>query len=326
MYLIGIDIGGTKISCCIGNEKGKILASHRILTQPLGGAKKGVKALFAQVHQLLKEAKVSLKEIKAIGLSSPGPIDYKAGKMLTPPNLKGWENTKLASLFQKEFKKPVFMNNDANAAAIAEYEFGKSKGTPNLIYLTLSTGMGAGIFINGKLLQGASDTAGEVGHYVLDGNGPICPCGLRGCFEVYCGGANLAKLIREEIKHEKVCTQILKEAGGEIEKIEVTHLIKAVKKKDPFALSIWEDFIEKLAQGIGIMLMCYNPEALILGTIAIHAQDLLLVPLRKALPNYAWKEPLACCRISCSTLGDKSSELSALALAISGLKKGKTRA
>ena len=323
MNLLGIDIGGTKITACVGDETGKIFTSKRILTQPLGGSKNGVEATFELIREVLKESHLDISKIKAIGISSPGPIDYKAGKMLTPPNLKGWENTELVRLFEEEFKKPVFMNNDANAAGVAEFVFGGCKGIPDLVYLTLSTGMGGGVIIDGKLLQGASDTAGEVGHYVLDINGPYCPCGLRGCFEVYCGGANLAKMIQQKIKNERVHTQILKEAGGDVDKIGANHLIDAVMKNDAFALSIWEDFIERLAQGIGVVLMCFNPQAIVLGTMAIHAQGFLLKPLLKALPKYAWKQPIGACRIEASVLGSQISELSALALAIAGLKDAK---
>jgi len=318
--IIGIDIGGTKISACVGDEKGKVQISQRIHTQPLQGSQKGIPAIFNLIREVLQDAKVSLKDIQALGISSPGPIDSKAGMMLNPPNLKGWENTELVRLFAEEFKIPVFMNNDANAAGLAEYEFGHLKGTPNLIYLTNSTGMGGGVIIDGKLLQGISDTAGEVGHYCLDIHGPPCPCGLHGCFEVYCGGASLAKTIRERIKKEKISTDILKEAGGNIDNIDIIHLIEALKKKDAFAISIWGDFIERLAQGIGVILMCFNPDAIILGTIAIHAQDLLIKPLLKTLPKYAWKQPIQACTIEPSILGDQISELSALAVAIAGIK------
>lgn len=320
MTLLGIDIGGTKTSVCLGNERGKILHSERLSTQPLKGAKEGIPAIFGLIRKVLHDANVPLIKIQAIGISSPGPINSKEGMMLTPPNLKGWEHTPLVRLFEKEFQKPVFMNNDANAAALAEYEFGGAKGVKDLVYLTASTGMGGGVIVDGHLLQGASDTAAEVGHYVLDIHGPICPCGLRGCFEVYCGGASLAKKMQEEIAQKKISTQILKEAKGNLLNISVQHLIEALKKKDPYAESLWKEFIERLAQGIGVVLMCYNPKVVILGTIAIHAQDLLLIPLRKALPRYAWKEPIECCRIEASTLGDAISELSGLALAISGLK------
>jgi glucokinase len=315
MHLAGVDIGGTKINVCLGNENGLIYASKRIATQEQKGWKQGLAAAADLIRELAHEQKIDLRAVEAIGISSPGPISSKEGKMLKPPNLPGWENAELVRFFKDAFQKPVMMNNDANAGALAEYMFGSSKGTENLIYLTCSTGMGGGAIANGELVQGVSDTAAEVGHFVLDIHGPSCPCGLRGCFEAFCGGAALAKRMREEIAHEKIDTQVLKEAGGHLDKIDAGCLIAAVKKKDPYALRIWEEFIMRLAQGVGTVLMNYNPEAVILGTIAIHSGSLLLEPLRKQLPRFAWKENIQSCRIEASALGDHISELSALALA-----------
>jgi len=166
-----------------------------------------------------------------------------------------------------------------------------------------------------KSVQGVSDTGAEVGHYVLDIHGPECACGLKGCFEVYCGGAALAKRMQTEISEQKINTQVLSEAGGDITKIDAVCLIAALKKKDPYAQKIWDEFVERLAQGIGIILMAFNPQAVILGTIAIKAGLLLFEPLKKQLPRFAWKEPIEACRIEASQLGEKISELSALALA-----------
>lgn len=321
MHLAGIDIGGTKICVCLGNETGKIYASKRIPTQPLGGWKNGLRAAAQLIQELAQEEGIGIEEIEAIGISSPGPISTKLGKMLKPPNLPGWENAELVRYFQETFHKPVKMNNDANAAALAEYEFGSSKGTPNLVYLTCSTGMGGGAIVNGELLQGISDTAAEVGHFVLDIRGPDCPCGQKGCFETYCGGASLAKKMREEIAIGKIDTQIMKEAHGNLEQVDAGCLIAAVKKKDPYALRIWDEFILRLAQGIGVVLMNFNPEAIILGTIAIHSGATLLDPLKKQLPHFAWKENVSSCRIEASTLGDQISELSGLALAHQAAKQ-----
>ena len=313
--LIGIDIGGTKISVCLGDEKGTIVASRRIKTQPLNGAKNGLPAIVREIEQLLDDQKVLISQIAAIGILAPGPISTKGGLIISPPNLKGWENTRIVEYFEHHFHKKVCMNNDANAAGLAEYEFGASKGTPNLIYLTTSTGMGGGAIVNGQLVQGVSDTGAEVGHYVLDIHGPDCACGLKGCFEVYCGGAAIAKRMRTEIVEHKIDTQILREAGGDISKVDVICLIAALKKKDAYAQKIWDEFIVRLAQGIGIILMAFNPQAIILGTIAINAGPLLFEPLKKQLPRFAWKEPIESCRIEASQLGEKISELSALALA-----------
>lgn len=316
MKFIGIDIGGTKISVCLGECEGNILASRRIATQPLGGAKRGLPAIAEEIEAL----QPNWKEIEAIGISSPGPISSKEGMMLAPPNLKGWEGTRLVDYFADRFQKPAYMNHDAKAAALAEVLFGHAKGTANLVYLTTSTGMGGGAIVGGHLVQGASDTATEVGHYVLDPTGPLCPCGQRGCFEAFCGGAMLAKKMQEEIGQREIDTAVLREAGGDLKKIDAACLIRAVGQSDPYALEVWNGFIERLAQGIGIVLMAFNPEAIILGTMAKHAGLLLLDPLNRALPRFAWKEALQACRIEASRL-EKISELSGIAVAVTDFRR-----
>ncbi len=208
------------------------------------------------------------------------------------------------------------MNSDANACALAERLFGSLRGTQNLVYLTMSTGLGGGVIANGQLIQGLSDTAGEVGHYVLDPAGPVCPCGLRGCFEVYCGGLNVARRIQERIQHENIKTSILEYAGGNPHDIDLKVFLQAVRTQDPFALETWKEFIERLAQGMGIIIMTLNPEVIVLGTIAIHAGNLLMEPLIKSLPKYVWKRPLDSCKIVPSTLGSSIGDLSAMAVAL----------
>ena len=321
MHLVGVDIGGTKICVCIGDHTGKIIASRRILTQPLNGSKNGLKAIADLIRDMLNEEQIDLKQIGAIGISSPGPISTKEGKMLKPPNLPGWENAPLVQFFKDAFHKAVMLNNDANAAGVAEFQFGKSKGTPNLVYLTCSTGMGGGAIVNGALVQGVSDTAAEVGHFVLDIDGPECPCGQKGCFEAYCGGAALAKKMQKEILENQIKTQVLIEANGDIHHVDAACLVNAVKKGDRYALKVWDEFILRLAHGIGVVLMNFNPEVVILGTIAIHAGPLLIEPLRKQLPRFAWRENVHACRIEASSIGDRISELSGLALAKQALSK-----
>lgn len=320
MHFIGVDIGGTKISVCLGDENGKVKNSCRCKTASLKDSTKGIVEIDSMIDTLLKEAALNRDQIDAIGLSCPGPISHKEGKILNPPNLEGWENTPIVSIFEKKYNKPVFMNNDANSAAIAEWEFGSAKHTPNLVYLTLSTGLGGGIIIDNKLLQGNADVAGEVGHYILDPDGPVCFCGQKGCFEAFCSGRNIAKNAQDEIRKKDISTIILQEAGGDIEKIDMICIIEAMKKQDPFALTIWENFIEHLAQGIGILLMTLNPDAIILGTIAIHTKSLLLEPLKEKLPRFAWKLAIDNCKIEPSILGSGISELSSLALAINGMR------
>jgi len=317
--IIGIDIGGTKISVCIGNDRGNISIKDKLQTKDFKDSKQAVDAIFKSIEGLLSNINLSIDKISAIGISCPGPISHKKGLMIAPPNLKGWENTPIVKLFQDRFKKPIFMDNDANAAALAEYDFGKHKNSANLVYLTASTGMGGGIIVDHQLVRGISDTAGEVGHFVLDINGPKCPCGQRGCFEVYCGGKNLADKIKNDIKNKNVTTKILDEVSGEIEKVDMIAFIEAVKKKDIYALKIFDEFVSRLAQGIGIIMMVLNPDVIILGTIATHSKEVLFPLLKKTLPQYVWPMAIEKSIIVPSEIKENLSELSSLGVAVYGL-------
>lgn len=319
MYVIGIDIGGTKISVCIGNLEGAIFAQQKVPTSTLENPEVGLRKIKTLIGDLLVEQNIEVQDIKAIGLSMPGPVSIKEGIMIAPPNLPSWKKVPIVAYLRREFEKPVFMNNDANAAVLAEWKFGSAKGVDNLIYLTMSTGMGGGIISNGKLLQGATDTAGEVGHLVLDLEGPKCPCGQRGCFEAFCGGKNIADFLKEEIAKKKIQTKICDLVKGDLHAIDMKTLVTAVREKDSYALEVWEKYINRLAQGIGILLMTLNPDAIILGTIAIKNHDLLMKPLKNALSRFSWKEPLHHCHIQESKLGVEIGMIGALTLAIEGL-------
>ena len=285
-------------------------------TFSLGGANRGLPKIIEFIGKLLRDHNLGPEHIRSVGLACPGPLSIKDGMLLTPPNLPGWHHTPIVSYLQTHLNLPIFMNNDANAGALAEWKFGSAQHVDHLIYLTMSTGIGGGIVVNGKLLTGPSNTAGEVGHFVLDPNGVKCPCGQRGCLEVYCGGGNLAKMLQDMIS-SGAKTKILDEAQS-LERVDMKSLITAMKKGDPLATKIWGEYIEKLAQGIGILLMVLNPDAIILGTVAVQTQELMMQPLFAALPRFAWKGPLAHCFIGVSKLGDKIGELGSLALAIDG--------
>ncbi len=315
-----IDLGGTKTSVSIGTEQGKILASLRFATSPEQGVKDFLKRLCQQADTLLKANELFYKNIYAIGLATPGPIDQKKGLILSAPNMPGWRKVRIVEHIQTLFRKKVFFNNDANAAALAEFMFGAGKKFKDIVYLTHSTGMGGGIIIDGKLLQGVSDMAGEVGHFVIEKDGPICPCGLKGCFEVYCGGRSVALHLQKLIKKHNIKTKILDFANSKIEQIDFQAFLLAAKAKDPFAIQEWNKYVERLAQGLGIIIMTLNPELIVLGTIARAAGAFLLNPLRKKVFSYAWKEAAKKCRIQPSMLGKNVGDLGALALALAGTK------
>jgi glucokinase len=316
MYLLGIDIGGTKTSVCVGDETGHLLASHRIPTGTPDGPEVCIGRIVALAREVMAKAAVPVEQIAAVGISSPGPVSLREQVMLEPPNMKGWVNVPLVKMFRDALGRPAYMNNDANACALAEYLFGSHRGAKNLVYLTMSTGLGAGFIVDGRVVQGATDLAGEVGHHVLDIDGPPCPCGQRGCWEIHCGGMNVANRLRDRIVRENIKTSILDQAGGDPERIDFKAFTEAVRQQDPFALEAWNEYIERLAQGVGTVIQFMNPEVIVMGTIAIHAGDLLLNPLRERLPKYAWRYGRDACRIVPSALGPRIGDLSALAVAI----------
>ncbi len=320
MKLLGLDIGGTKTSVCVGQEDGTLLASQRMPTRPEEGPEAWRLRLRQLTADVLQEAGLATTDLAAVGIASPGPMSVRRGMMLEPPNMRGWINVPVHAWLQEDVQRPTFINNDANACAQAEWLFGSCAGAESLVYLTMSTGMGGGIVVHGKVVQGASDMAGEVGHFVLEADGPPCPCGQRGCFEMYCGGMNVANRLRERIVREKIDTSILTEAGGDPARIEFRHFAQATRAGDAFARREFDAYLERLAQGFGILLMTLNPEVLVLGTIAIHHGDLIFDQLRQRLPRYAWRYTLEPCRIVPSTLEGRIGDLSALAVALSGLQ------
>ena len=320
MTIIGIDLGGTKTSMCIGDRQGDIRDSKRFMTHAERGPDVCLNEVVEEVRALIQKNDVSTDDVEAIGISSPGPVSVKRKIMLAPPNMTEWVDVPLVDIFEKTFNRPTFMNNDANACALAEFMFGEYKGVKDLVYLTMSTGLGAGVIANGEVLQGASDTAGEIGHHVLDINGPDCPCGQKGCLELYCGGKNVADRIRAKIVTEQLASKILDHADGDPDKIDFRCFAQAVDEGDALALSFWEEYLERLAQGIGTVIMFFNPEVIVLGTIGIHLGDRLIQPLHKRLPSYCWNMGREACRIVPSALGPKIGDLSALAVAIDNME------
>jgi glucokinase len=316
MNILGIDIGGTKTAVCIGNDEGEILASHRMSTDPSAGLDTYQSRMRDLVDEVSSECSVGLGDLDRIGISAPGPLSVEQGLLLAPPNNPGWENVPIVDMCRDAFGLPVTLNNDANASALAEYRFGSHKGARSLIYLTCSTGIGAGIVLDGRILQGETDMGGEVGHHCVDPDGPPCECGRRGCLEVYVGGYPLANRLKAMIREDNIDTAIIQKAGGDIDSINVEALAAAARDGDAFAVEQWDLFTEYVAIGIGNLIMIINPRVVILGTIAIHQGDFYLDPVREKLPRYTWQWNLEACEVVASGLGDRIGNLGALAVAM----------
>jgi glucokinase len=242
-------------------------------------------------------------------------LDTKTGIVYSPPNLPGWDALPLKAIIEAEFHIPTIIENDANAGALAEWRFGGGRGYNYVLYMTMSTGIGGGIVVNGQVYHGANDSAGEVGHQILLPNGPICGCGKRGCLEALCSGPAIARRAQAAIR-EQPQTLLLALADGHIERVRSEHVLEAARSGDPLAISIMEETAYYMGWGIANLVNVLNPEIVLIGTIAVAAGDLLLNPIRRTVAEMAMQRPAEAVQIMPAQLGDSVGDLAAISLVI----------
>lgn len=316
--VLGFDIGGTKIAICLAMSDGTVLASGRV-SNKMKKPNEVLPLVVAEGERLLAEAGLAKKDLRAVGISSPSPMDFDKGLICNPCNLNGWIDVPIRDYLGKAFETEAFFDNDANGAGLAEWFFGAGKGTQDMIYLTMSTGIGGGIIAGGKLLRGRHNLAGEVGHMSIDSKGLKCNCGLVGCYEAYCGGVAMANNLRRELA-DKPDSMIVQLAGGDYSKIDAICLEKAIRANDPFALEFWDRVMERNAQAMGALINVFNPEMIVLGTIVKSMGPLFMDPLMAKLPAYAWQQNIDTCKFSVTGISGKSGgELAGVAIALNFL-------
>jgi glucokinase len=314
-HVVGIDIGGTKLATVVADGKGNILSKVRRPTRADKGPEYAIQLLFEMVYETISQAGLEQKSISAIGVSCGGPLDTKTGIVYSPPNLPGWDAFPLKARLESEFKVATTIENDANASALAEYRFGGGRGYDAILYMTMSTGIGGGIVINGKVYHGANDSAGEVGHQILLPDGPLCGCGKRGCLEALCSGPAIARRAKEAIQKESH-TAILGLADGCIEAVKSEHVLNAARQGDALALKLVDETAYYMGWGLANLVNILNPDIILLGTIAIAAGDLLLDPIRKTVSTFAMARPAEAVKIMPAQLGESLGDLAAIALVV----------
>lgn len=317
--VLGIDIGGTKIAVCIADSNGNVLASDRVSSVRADDYPATLKQLIALAEDLIAKAGLTKQDIAACGICAPGPLDMEKGLLLKSPNMH-WDKVPIRDDVKNGLGLPVYFDNDANGGVLAEWFFGSGKGKKDIVYLTMSTGVGSGIVSGGKLITGTSGIAGEIGHVVLDVNGPLCGCGQMGCLEAYCGGRNVADRIKNALKDKPDHAMFkLPCVDGKIENLNFQAVREGAKAGIPIAVKMWDEICFRLAQGIGITMTALNPEMIVLGTAAYYAGDFLLQPVLKYLPLFAWKDFRDVCTVCISSLGLKIGELAGASVALNGL-------
>lgn len=283
--LLGIDVGGTKVAFALADAEGRILAHERRPTEPSGSPERDVERMVGAARGLLERAGVASAELAAVGLSLPGPIDAERGCVLTPPNLPGWDEVPVARQVEAAFGCCVRLENDANAAALAEWRYGAGQGAEDLVYLTMSTGVGGGIIAGGRLVRGQGGNAGEVGHVPVEWEGERCACGQRGCLEAYAGGRAWSQRLQAETPEG---SRMLALAGARAA-LSPVHVVQAAQEGDAFALSELERWNGYLARGIVGLAFTLAPEVVVLGTIAVAAGEALcLEPVRRRVREHLW--------------------------------------
>jgi glucokinase len=259
---VGVDIGGTKVAAGLVNDKGEILKKVRMPMTVTSDAQTGLSAVLAAIHEVLQDS--SSDRVRGIGICSPGPLDPKRGVVINPPNLPCWRNFELAEEVRKVYSVPVKVDNDANAAALAEVLWGAGQGYGNVFYATVGTGIGSGMILDGKIFHGRTGAAAEAGHMGIDYNGPLCPCGKRGCIEVLASGPGIARRARQKVASHPE-SALLKLAGGNVEAVTGEMVNQAYQAGDPIAREVMEETIDVLAYWLGNIVDLLEPEVIVMG-------------------------------------------------------------
>ena len=316
--LVGIDIGGTKVAVAAGDATGAISWRWRRPTEPSGRPENDLERLAGDVRNLLSEAGATLDDVAAVGVTAPGPLDPERGVVLLPPNLPGWRHVAVTERLAASLGRPVFLENDANAGALAEWHFGAAQGLRHVVYLTMSTGVGGGLILDGRLYRGVLASAGEIGHVPVEWEGEPCSCGQRGCLEAYVGGAAWTRRLRSIVPDDGRVAAL---AGGR-EHATPVELVAAAHEGDGFAcaeLARWCDYV---ARGVTSVAMTLAPEVVVLGTIAVAAGEALaFAPIRAQVAAHVWPHLAGELRIVPAALGDEAPYLAGLSVAVEGLRR-----
>ncbi|MDO8674073.1 MAG: ROK family protein [Dehalococcoidia bacterium] len=311
--VVAIDLGGTRIRAALVNSAGKVLDRRSLPTLAGEGRDSVIERILMAANQIIQT--VGSERLSAIGIGAPGPLDFRTGVVMSAPNLPGWHDVPLRSIMEASLGLPVVLGNDANLAAFGEATNGAGKGTDNLIYITVSTGIGGGVVVDGKLLLGERGLAAEVGHMAIEAFGPTCSCGNVGCLEALASGTAIARKARERIAAgcQTIISTLLAEQGGEIT---ARMVVEAAKQDDRLAKEIMEAAATYLGVGVVNLLHLFNPKMVILGGGVSHAGNLLFDPVKRVVAARAMPAYTEGLTITPAALGDDAGLLGAAALAL----------
>ena len=301
MVYAGIDVGGTGIQVGVVDEAGHIIAKSSMVTEVGAPYQEQIAGMARCVQEAMDKAGLPMSELKSVGAGVPGLADQKTGMVAYCPNIH-WTDVPFREEFQKHIDKPVFIDNDATVAGLAESVAGVSAGSDSSVFLTLGTGVGGGIVINGKVWNGAHGVGSEIGHMILEADGEPCNCGNNGCLERYCSATAIIRMAREQMDNHPD-SLILSMAEGDKAKINAKIVFDAAREGDPTAVKVFRRYIRYLGQAIASIVNFLDPEVVVLGGGVSKAGAFLLDAVRQEVPKYVLYKTMPIARIELARLG-----------------------
>lgn len=310
-YFVGVDLGGTKIYTAISDKNGNVINEIIVATE----AEKGYLQIIEKIKESIEHVigGINDHEIKAIGIGSPGPLDVKGGLIAEPPNLP-FKNFNIVKELKDKFNKPVFLDNDANVATLAEYMFGAGIGVENMIFITASTGVGGGAILNGKIYRGSTSNALEVGHTTINSVGRRCGCGNRGCVEIMSSGTAIMKCAVEAVNTNVITT--LKN----YEKVTAKEVFDESEKGDKVAKEILREALSYLGIAVVNVANTFDPDIIVIGGGVTNGGNVVFEIIEEEMEKRCLKPIFKNCKVKKAKLGGKAGVLGAIALAITEFK------
>jgi glucokinase len=297
--VLAFDIGGTKLAAGVVAPSGQVHSFGVTPSEIDRGPDEVLSRLFALGRRVVAQSGVAWGEIGSVGIGCGGPLDRERGLLLAPPHLPGWHDVPVTALAEREFERPAFLDNDATAAAAAEHRYGAGVGTENMVYLTISTGVGGGVVLGGRLYHGAAGNGGELGHVTVDWHGRPCRgCGRRGCLEAYVSGTSIAERAVE--------------AGLSLGTAE--EVAAAARAGEPGAAAVWDETVEALASGLTSIVNLFEPELVVVGGGVARSGEELLGPARAWVLEHAMGPAGRSVDVVKAALGDQVGVVGAAAI------------
>lgn len=311
-YYIGIDLGGTTIKVGVVSAQGRILAEHSVETLAKRPYQDVVHDMSLCISHVLKQTNLTQDDIASVGIGIPGIADQRTGSVIFCTNL-GWRNVPLREELQKYIQKPVYIDNDATVAGYAESISGVSRGCSCSVFLTLGTGLGAGIVINGRPWSGAHGVGSEIGHMTLVVDGVPCTCGNDGCVERYCSATAIIRMAKQSCLGYPDCDMVQR-VKGDLDRIDAKVVIDSAKAGDPVAMRVFDRYCKYLAITVNNITAFLDPEMIVLGGGVSTAGDFLLNNVREQLPRYLMYKTLPSPQLRLAQLGNEAGILGAALL------------